>query len=38
MYGTMWRSMVTAAPTNLNGFTAARDVLNQQQPCSVSTS
>jgi hypothetical protein len=38
VYGTMWRSMVDAAPKNLNGFTAARDALNQQPPCSVSTS
>ncbi len=33
VYGTMWRQMVGAAPSNLDGFTAARDALDQQPPC-----
>ncbi len=37
-YGRMWRSMIAAAPPNLDGFTAARDALNQQPPCSVTAS
>jgi hypothetical protein len=37
-YGRMWRAMITAAPTNLNAFTAARDALNQQPPCSATAS
>jgi hypothetical protein len=37
-YGRMWRAMIAAAPTNLNGFTAARDALNQQPPCTMSAS
>ena len=29
----MWRTMVSAAPSNLDGFTAARDALDQQPAC-----
>jgi hypothetical protein len=37
-YGRMWRAMIASAPTNLNGFTAAQDALNQQPPCSATAS
>jgi hypothetical protein len=37
-YGKMWRDMIVAAPPHLQGYTAARDALNQLPPCQVASS
>jgi hypothetical protein len=36
-YGKMWRDMVNAALPHLDGFAAARDALNQQPPCQLTS-
>ena len=36
-YGKMWRDMVTAAPPHLDAFAAARDTLNQQPACQLTS-
>ena len=37
-YGRMWRDMVTAAPPHLDAFSSARDTLNQQPVCQLTSS
>ena len=37
-YGRMWRDMVTAAPPHLDAFSSARDTLNQQPACQLTSS
>ena len=37
VYGKMWRDMVNAAPPHLDGFTTARDALNQEPPCQLTS-
>jgi hypothetical protein len=36
-YGKMWRDMVNAAPPHLDAFATARDTLNQQPACQLTS-